>query len=217
MLWDSNVISKGDLPSDVIDYIDDILEVKIAWEEILEVAIMYFAQTQDLPSWSRKNIYIRNVRLPGYMDGFDTQVLVCCIDSSGSISNSDLKKFVGVILSSIKHFKKLRILVHDVDVHQEFVLDNEPNQDDILRTLREIKGRGGTSHKPVFDRIEILNREELISATIFLTDFWSDVEQIYKKFEWIKEVPSVWVLNSDVSDTKEVTLGDCETRTIHIK
>ena len=151
------------------------------------------------------------------MDGFDTQVLVCCIDSSGSISNSDLKKFVGVILSSIKHFKKLRILVHDVDVHQEFVLDNEPNQDDILRTLREIKGRGGTSHKPVFDRIEILNREELISAAIFLTDFYSDVEEIYKKFEWIKEVPSVWVLNSDSNDTKNVILEDCETRTIHIK
>jgi len=216
MLWESNVISKGDLPGEIVDYLDDVFEVKIAWEEILEIAIMYYAQAQDLPSWTRRNIYIRNVRLPGYVNGFDTQSLICVIDSSGSISNSDLKKFIGVILGSIKHFKKLTILVHDVNVQQEFILDNEPNQDDILRALKEIAGRGGTSHDPVFQRIEEMNREDLISAVIFLTDFYSDVESVYKKYEWITEIPTVWVLNTE-GRTQEVELGDCETRTIHIK
>ena len=196
-LWHSPIISKGNMPGELVSYMDDIFEVEIPWHEILTNAILYHTQSDTESTWARRNIYIRNVPLPYYGDGTDVKVLVAVIDSSGSVSDDDLKIFAGVILGSLKHFKSLCILVHDTHLHQEFWFENEPSQMDIINAIKKIKGRGGTSHKDVFDRMSFAVDEEDISVVVFLTDFESDVEQIHGDYHWLKEIPSIWVLNRD--------------------
>lgn len=212
-VWMSPAVDKGSLSGDIVTYLDDIFEVKIPWDEVLQSAIMYYSQSCEEPSWSQRNIYIRNTILPAYIDGMDTMTLVASIDTSGSIGDSDLKKFMGVVIGSVKHFKSLIILIHDVDIHTELEFDREPSVMDVVNKVKEIRGRGGTSHEHVFKRIEELAENGLISTTVFLTDFYSDVEEIYGNYSWPKEIPTVWVLNSN---EKEVKLNGIETKTIYI-
>jgi len=212
-IWLSPVIDRGSLSGDIVDYLDNIFEVIIPWDEVLQSAIMYYSQSYEEPSWSQRNIYIRNTILPAYIDGVDTMTLIVGIDTSGSVGIEDLKKFMGVVIGSVKYFKSLIILIHDVDIHTELIFDRKPNIMDIIDKVQKIRGRGGTSHEHVFNRIEELHETELISTTVFLTDFYSDVESIYTNYEWIKEIPTVWVLNSNV---KKVSLIDVDTKTIYI-
>ncbi|MCK5020554.1 MAG: hypothetical protein KAS32_26280, partial [Candidatus Peribacteraceae bacterium] len=209
-LWHSPIINKGNMPGELVSYMDDIFEVEIPWHEILTNAILYHTQSDTESTWARRNIYIRNVPLPYYGDGTDVKVLVAVIDSSGSVSDADLKIFAGVILSSLKHFKSLCILVHDTHLHQEFWFENEPSQMDIINAIKQIEGRGGTSHKDVFDRMSFIVDEEDISVAVFLTDFESDVEQIYRDYHWLREIPNIWVLNRD----HPVNLVDCPSKRI---
>jgi predicted metal-dependent peptidase len=217
-LWTCEGTFKGDIAGNIVSYLDDILEVEVPWNEILESSILYYGQTQDIPSWTRKNIYVPHIRLPGYRDGKEAHTIVCAIDSSGSVSNDDLRLFIGVIIGSIKHYKQLNVLIHDVGVQKEFVFSEEPSIDYVIDELSKIYGRGGTSHEPTFKRIAELAEEELISTTVFLTDFYSDVVGIYKEYGWMKDIPSIWVLcnNSAIGKNDCVQLEDCETKTIHL-
>ena len=212
VLWKSNAISKGDMPGDLTTYLDKIFEVEIPWHIILETSIMYYSQTCDEPSWSQKNIYLPGIKVPGYVDGKENISLVVAIDSSGSITDEDLKKFIGILLSSMKYFKKLIVYVHDVTIKNTYIFENDFSQDDLVRQLSSIMGRGGTSHEYIFNEIEQIYGDELISNIIFLTDYYSDVQHIYKKYNWIKSIPTIWILNSK----QEVVLEECETRVIHI-
>lgn len=213
-IWNSNMISKGDVPGDMLEFLDKIFEVPIPWEEIVHSAILYYTQSNSMSTWSQRDIYIRHVILPSYCEGKDTEVLVAVIDTSGSISNKDLEKFVGVLMGSVDHFKALHIILHDVNITEEFILDNRPTKGELVNKFKKegFKGRGGTSHLDVFNRLELLAEEELISSTVFLTDFYSDVEHIYMNYAWIKSIPSIWVLNND----KKVILDQLECKTINI-
>jgi len=213
-LWESNQTSKGNLPAELVEYLDEVLDVKLPWDEVLASAILFHSQSYDDPSWTTRNIYLRNHILPGYVEGQTTQTLIAGIDSSGSVSTTDLKKFVGVIVSSINYYKSIVVLVHDFVVHTELWFENNCSELEILEKLRSIMGRGGTSHKDLFDKIEVIQDQTCISSAIFLTDYYSDVEQIYQNYEWIKEVPTTWVLNT--KDHPEVSLEHCKTQTIHI-
>jgi len=213
-IWNSPAIDKGNVPSDVTDYLDEIFEVELPWYEILQSAIMYQTQSCEEPSWARKNPYIRVATLPAYNEGVSTMTLIAVMDTSASITDDDLKIFAGVVLGSIKHFKSLIVYMHDVDVTQVLIFDREPTITEVTDKVRHIKGRGGTSHVDVFNHIENIHGEELISNVIFLTDFYSDVESIYNNYKWIKEIPTIWAVNREKSFN--VSLTDCDTKTINL-
>ena len=216
-LWNSNTISKGNLPGNVQQYLDKINKIEIPWDVILNTAILYNVQCQKRKSWSHRNIYIKNPRLPGKNPkGLNTGLLIAVIDSSGSVSDDDLKNFIGVLLGSIQHYKYLKILVHDYTLNDEIDFKRgRLTEEDIISSFRKITGRGGTSHKYAFDRLEELNQEENISSIIFLTDYYSDVQHIYNDYKWIKNHDTIWVLNH--SQILEVALDGCRTKTINIK
>ena len=192
--------NKGNVPSNMVEYLDKILKVEIPWEDLLEKAIKTSViMKPDGRSWRSLNKYYLGIgmTLPGYdyveeNDGVGK--LVIHLDRSGSINRDELKKFAYIIKKSMQYFKNVHVLVHDVDIHTERIF----NKDDIGQfwyfIKNELKGGGGTSHSYVFKKTQEIWDEDLdsLSMVISLTDNYSDIEHIYKDYEWIKNnVPLV--------------------------
>lgn len=202
-----NLKNKGNSSGALVEYLNKILKVEIPWETLLEKAIKTnVVMKPDDRSWSSLNKYFipHNITLPGYYmiedkDGVGT--LIIGTDTSGSISTKNLKKFSYVIEKSMRYFKTIKLITHDVEIHQE----KEFNRDNISEFYKFIakegyKGRGGTSHKHLFDKIKKLWDEDKddLSMVISLTDSASDIESIYKSYEFIKNnLPLVFIVPPD--------------------
>lgn len=205
----NNDDSKGNTSNHFFEYFEELFKIKLPWEEILEKAIkkhIIFKPTDR--SWKMPNKYFRHlgITLPGYSLGEDKDgvgILIVGVDTSGSISTEELKKFAGVIQDSMVYFDTVRMITHDINVHQvEDFNSNEPEK--LSHFVKNIgfQGRGGTSHKYIFNKIEdYWNDKDIIdslSSVIFLTDGYSDIEEFFdeKKYKWIKnKFPSVFVIS----------------------
>jgi len=205
VLWNSsaNTSSRGMTPANVSVILDDIYSVEVPWESIAESAILYNVQAAKRRSWSVKNIYIRNVRVPGKYKGMEKGTFLGVIDTSGSISDDELKKFSGLVVSTLTHFKGLHLLYHDYTVCDEVYYKNVPSEMELYNRLKRVKGRGGTSHEDAFNKISKIVEDENVSIIAFMTDFYSDVASIYKKYDWVREYPMIWFIVNNTSVTDE--------------
>ena len=205
-----NIKSKGNSPGYLVTYLDKILKVEIPWDTLVEKAIKTnVIMKPDERTWRCLNkFYIpHRINLPGYAMIEDTEgtgTLIIGVDTSGSISDKCLKKFSSVIENSIKYFKTIKVIVHDTIIHQR----KEFNKDNIGEFYHFVsktgyQGRGGTSHKYLFDEIQTEYWEkdkDDLSMVISLTDMCSDIESNYKRYEWIKNnVPLVFIITIDGS------------------
>lgn len=196
-MWNSGTISKGNMPDNLVQELDELLKVELPWNEIFERALLYHAQNMERRTWTVRDMYLRNRVLPGKLTGVDTQIAGFWVDSSGSIGDSDLKKFIGICCDSANYFDKILIGIHDYSIHQIHEFMNRPTTEEVWEAIRKVKGRGGTSHREVFDYIAELHEDELLSIMVFQTDFYSDVEGIYIDYPWFKEIPTIWILNNN--------------------
>jgi len=118
------------------------------------------------------------------------------------MGEDDLKKCSSVTEQSFQFFKEVWLYVHDVKVQQKKIFTNDDKHSFMSFLKNEgYKGRGGTSHRPVFEAIQNDLWEENghkndFSMAIFLTDGYSDIETVVmeKKFEWIRVIPTVFVI-----------------------
>lgn len=205
-----NIKSKGDSPGYLVSYLDKILKVEIPWETLVEKSIKTnVIMKPDERTWRCLNKYFvpHKINLPGYAfieDNEGTGTLIIFVDSSGSISDKNLKKFSSVIENSMKYFKTIILLVHDTTIHQrkEFNKDNIGDFYNFI-TKTGYHGRGGTSHRCVFDEVQTeywdKDKDDL-SMVMSLTDMYSDIESTYRKYEWIKNnIPLVFIITQDGS------------------
>jgi len=214
--------SKGAIASGATDYLDNLLKVEIPWETLLEKAIKTnTVMKPDDRSWRKLNKFFQphGITLPGYCWTEDEEgvgILIITADSSGSISKTNLKQFSSVIYQSMRYFEKIMLIVHDVNIHQEktFTKDNIAQFYSFIKT-EGFKGRGGTSHAPAFNKIEELWNDNAfkndLSMVISLTDGYSDLESIVKKYKWLKsDVPLVLTItgswNHDFADMDNISL-----------
>lgn len=205
-----NIKAKGDSPGYMVTYLDKILKVEIPWETLLEKAIKTnVIMKPDERTWRCLNkFYIpHKINLPGYALIEDTEgvgTLIVGVDTSGSISDKNLKKFSSVIENSMKHFKIVKLLTHDVNIHQrkEFTKDNIGEFYNFVQKIG-YQGRGGTSHRHFFKEIQTEYWEkdkDDLSMVISLTDMCSDIESQYKQYEWIRNnLPLVFIITQDGS------------------
>ncbi len=197
--------SKGDLPGYLTTYLEELLKVEIPWERLVEKSIKTnVIMKPDDRSWRQLNkIYIpHGLILPGYSFTEDVEgvgTLVIFTDTSGSITDRNLKQFSSVTENSMRHFKEIHLITHDSVIHQQkvFTLENIHTFYDFLKK-EGYKGRGGTSHKGVFDLVEKeywdKNKDDL-SMVISLTDMHSDIEYNYTKYNWIKNnIPLTFII-----------------------
>ncbi|MFW6246969.1 MAG: DUF2201 family putative metallopeptidase [bacterium] len=209
--------SRGQISGGVQEHLDKILKVEIPWEELLEKAIKKNTILRpDERSWRQLNKYYFNhgLTLPGYSMTEEQDAighLIIAADSSGSVSTDNLKKWASVLMDSMKYFQKIFLLVHDVQVHQIVEFDKDDTQKfyDFIKNTG-FKGRGGTSHTPVFDYIEEnhwndVDYRDNLSMVISLTDGYSNIDHIYQKYEFIKNnTPLIFTLCSNWEFNPEI-------------
>ncbi|MDD4081872.1 MAG: VWA-like domain-containing protein [Sphaerochaetaceae bacterium] len=202
-----NIKTAGNLPNNIKEYIQKLLRVEIPWETLVEKSIKTNVEMKpDDRSWHNINKYYINQKLtlPGtyYIESSEgVGTLIIGVDTSASINSDNLKRFAYIIEKSMTYFKTILLFTHDVTIHQthEFTHDNISSFQNFL-VEEGFTGRGGTSHKYLFDEINTLwekDKDEL-SMVICLTDCYSDIEHIYKNYNWIKnKLPLTFVITKN--------------------
>lgn len=181
---------RGQLPAGMERYVDRLKEVEINWR----VVLLRFIQ-QLIPrdyDWSHrsKKGYALNVYLPSVTK--EKIKIVVGIDTSGSIGQEELTKFLSEIIGIARTFREnidMRIMFHDVEVQADYLVKNGSIPQIMAMKIR---GGGGTSHRPLFDKVkkEIRDCECLIS----FTDGFSDIENIdMSKYPFAK----FFIINKD--------------------
>jgi predicted metal-dependent peptidase len=107
----------------------------------------------------RRKYNKRYIENPGLKIKFKNNILVG-VDTSGSVSNSELKEFMNELVHMHKTGHKITVAQCDTQINS--VEEFNPRKD------WEIKGRGGTDFQPVVD---LFNKKKgVFTALIYLTD-----------------------------------------------
>lgn len=165
---------RGDLPRGLERYVDGLKESEINWRVILRQFIQQFIPNDYTWMSRSKKGYALGIYLP---DTTKEKIdIVISVDTSGSIEQPQLTKFLSEIIGIAKTFREIltmRILFHDEKVQADYTIKNG-SIPEILKM--QIKGGGGTSHKKVFKKI----KEEIkdCKCLIAFTDGYSDIEEI---------------------------------------
>jgi len=190
----------GSISCGILELIRDAVEVPLPWDELIEHAIKStVVVSNENKSWKNlnKRMQSHNILLPGYGNEEKINTLVMCFDTSGSMNSNDFKKFLSIIKNSVQYFNKIIKIDHDYKItnYVEFTCDElSMSHEDMYK----FHGRGGTSHSEVFEKLEdmIYEHDEDVSLIFFLTDYESDIEQLWNKFRWTKEIPIKLILTT---------------------
>jgi len=194
----------GVMGGNIFEYVTKLFSVEVPWDRILEKAIKNFSKSNESErSWRKLNKYYRphNIFLPGVVqDDFEQpNRLIVGVDSSGSIGQKELGMFCDVIEKTFNFFQEIVLFVHDVDVQQEKTFNVVYEFSNFIKNVG-FSGRGGTSHKHVFEKIQNIYEDEpeSISMVIMLTDGHSDIEQTLPNAKWYNEgIPIAFLLSPD--------------------
>lgn len=155
----------GKTPEGLEKFLKGIIEPSVNWRVVLQNYINQFHR-EDY-SWSRPNrmhLY-RGLILPSaYSEEMGTIVLV--IDTSGSISEEQLKQMVAEAQCIRNSYPMtLHIVICDAKVHSHYTLEKYGFFD---TDKIKLKGGGGTDFRPAF---EYINKQKWNpTAIIYLTD-----------------------------------------------
>ena len=171
---------QGNLPAYLRRLVDDILEAKISWKEIL--AQFVTENSRNDYSWTQPNK--RYLYSGMYLPRLNTPTLgtiVVIIDTSGSICQAELNAFAGELTAVLSAYPGTIIKVIYVDAAVANV-----DEMDVYDFNLNAKGGGGTDFIPGFEYIE---KESLCpSFIIYFTDGYCD------SFPEEPDFPVLWAL-----------------------
>lgn len=202
-LFNDEEKSKGSGSSNTLELIKEAIQVEIPWDDLLENVIKNsITEISDNKSWKRinKRMYTNGLLLPynEYEETYDTLYII--VDTSGSVSTTELQKFVHIIKSAMYHFKTVIKFDHDTKIYDKHKkIYDQQNINELLTDLKvEFTGRGGTSHKDVYEYLEHIydNDNADPGLILFLTDFESDVEYIHDNYKWHKDIPYKFIISN---------------------
>jgi len=140
---------RGNVPARIGQLIDELLYPKLNWRELLQ----RFVSQAVVTDWTWTRPHKKRLQSKFYFPDVLKEAIdvVVHIDTSGSITNEELKQFVSEVKGMLLSFErvKVKLIMADCEVHAVYDLNNSFN----LNKVRMV-GRGGTSHIPVFDYIE---------------------------------------------------------------
>lgn len=211
----NQIIKKAGVESGHLrEVVEQLLETKLPWDLILEKCIA--KNTKYIPSrrtWTNPN----KLLLPacGFMPGIKVSPedgygdCLIMIDTSGSISERQLKKFNFVIQRCIKYWSSVYVIQHDYDpqmlddntYYKIFTKENISEFENFI-SKEGYRGRGGTSHKSTFEMIEEdfwknHDRRAKLSIVLSLTDYYSDLSRDFYELIWPTKFPLVFIITED--------------------
>jgi predicted metal-dependent peptidase len=168
--------------------IQELLEPKVDWREVLREFVTSATRGSDEYSWRRfnKRLMANDIYMPS-MENESVGELVVAIDTSGSIGGQELTEFASELASmcSVCTPSKVRVLWWDTEVHGEQVFSPEDYNN--LKDILKPQGGGGTMVSCVSDYI---NTKKINSeAVIVFTDGYLESD-----IKWNISAPTLWLV-----------------------
>jgi predicted metal-dependent peptidase len=156
--------SIGSLPGALEKFFEKLLRPKKNWKKELTIAATPYLRPQY--TWrrpGRRTVALSpHVRTPGTQP--DLPRVVLAGDTSGSMSNDNVRRFMSEAVGIIKLFKtKVYLILHDARVYYAGEVD-----EDVIKSI-EVR-RGGTSFVPTFEHIAEMKEQPAILV------YFSDME-----------------------------------------
>lgn len=176
--------SQGKMPGSLQRMFQNLLEPEVPWTEHIRAL---FARRVGSGSynWKRpdRRFIVRDIYLPS-QSGFGAGWVVCWGDTSGSISQPELEKYMGELGGIIEDVRprRLTVLWCDSKIHHTDEITDAADLQSIK--ARGVGGGGGTSVNPVFDWI-FENPDEQPDCFIGFTDGHVGFPQMEPEFDVI--------------------------------
>jgi predicted metal-dependent peptidase len=173
--------SQGRCPAGVSELVDELLAPTQDWRTLLALFVQPHAHDYDWMRPDRRLLGAYDLYVPT-LQGEKVEDVVAAIDTSGSISSDELRVFLSELRGILQAYPWMRVHLATCDAQ---VWDwRELTSDDPVP--REVRGRGGTDFRPVFEEID--RRGMLPSAVVFMTDGMGDYPDAAPPY------PVLWVL-----------------------
>lgn len=196
---------KGTDMKDILSKIGCPIEVDMSWEDkiikYVDDITNISTSHKEIATWAKMNIYTRHIAtLPGRKplpESYPTIYLM--FDQSGSMSNVTIRKINYIIQYFYKKKYRVNVFVHDdcqtaEDVKIYEFASYKQDEFELNQLITSRVKAGGTSHKGVFDvmaqyieEVKTRGHKKYNSHYVLIaSDLYSDIEQIYQKYEWIR-------------------------------
>lgn len=176
----------GNMPGDLKRLVEEANRPRYDWRAL----VMRFAQELSKADYSYKRPNRRYIPQGIYLPEIhDTSMgeMVLILDSSGSITDEIMSKFVGAVEGVAEQVKPRRIRVIVCDAKVRAV--HEFERDEPIEGV-ELIGGGGTDFCPPFEMLE--QEDERPACVMYLTDgYGSFPDQPF-------ESPTLWVMTSEI-------------------
>jgi predicted metal-dependent peptidase len=179
--------AQGKLPAGLDRMIQEALQPKLPWREILARFITENARNDYTWKTPNKRYLYSGLYLPG-LNVPTLGTIAVIIDTSGSVSQKELDTFAAELHAILSIYPRTEIKVIYVDSKVANV-----ETIDIYDFQLHAKGGGGTDFKPGFEYVE---KEGLMpSCVIYFTDGYCD------SFPEPPDYPTLWILTSKAGFT----------------
>ena len=174
--------SRGLMPGGLESIIEEILEPQMNWAELLRDYIM---QIPDDYTFNPPDRRFDEIFLP-VLTGETLNNIAVALDTSGSMSDDELKDFISEIIGLKQQFSSINFTFIQADARVQSVINitDETTCQDVIKTI----GRGGTDYKPVFKWVKD-NMPDCL-CLIYLTDGECPFPE---KPPW----DIIWIINND--------------------
>lgn len=156
----------GNMPGGLLQFVDSLLEAKVDWRE--QLRLFFERVTKNDYSWQYPNrrYMAQQIYLPSLYD-HSIGTIVVARDTSGSVSDDISKQFASETSAMLETVNLEKLIDIQCDSHIQAL--NEFTKEDLPLDM-QVKGRGGTYFRPVFDWI----KENDIQPTclVYLTDLY---------------------------------------------
>ena len=179
--------TRGDLPGSVVEYIKQIIKPDIPFERLL---VRYASEIisgkgeYTFNPVNKKYAFYYDLVMPSVAKEEVSKVVVA-VDSSGSMKTHELQLAAGAIKRLASLTPEITVIVCDAQIQQVI------RTTEIETFLRDIKfkGRGGTSHIPVFEYIDRNIKHP--DVVICITDGYSEYPTKKPRY------PVIWLLTEN--------------------
>jgi predicted metal-dependent peptidase len=171
----------GKLSQSMMRWVDGLLAPSLPWRALL--ARFFAVNQRDDYSWRRPSRREGDALLPRLSsEGIE---VVAAIDTSGSISDDELRQFV-TELDALKGQVRARVTLLACDNHVADAAPWEFEPWDTMELPAELSGGGGTDFRPVFDWVEHENRSP--NMLVYFTDAEGDFPKTPPNY------PVIWLV-----------------------
>ncbi len=187
---------QGKLPSDIEGLVEDTLEPKLPWRDVLRNFIQDVQKTDFRMSPPNKR-YLSQA-IPLIMPSMKGEMLEIGIgrDTSGSMSDEQIKVCTSELLGIADTFENFILHIWDIDAQVQKYAVAE-TFDEVHDAVVKVKGRGGTDFRPLFKDIE--EKSLNISCLVFMTDTLGTFPDAAPSY------PVLWVVDQP---ERKVPFGD---------